>query len=125
MDDAVRSRKDAFAPELYNALKADRDAQARSPHELVGLDFDPFLNAQDVPEKYEIGAAAVKGSSSMVPVLFWWGGKRSEKPDVTAEVACKDKACQFINFYYGSAEGPENENLIAALKALTKDRKKK
>jgi hypothetical protein len=44
----VLKSKYAFSPELASKLKEDLAAQEKSPGEIVGLDFDPFLNAQDV-----------------------------------------------------------------------------
>lgn len=47
-DAALKKKPAYFSPELTKALKADAVAAAKSPGDIVGLDFDPFLNAQDV-----------------------------------------------------------------------------
>lgn len=128
VDDVLRQKKEVLSPELYKALKADRDAQKKSRY-IVGLDFDPFLNAQDVASKYEVGAEIAKGGTYWVPVYGWWpGGKgherpeRHKKPDVTAEVKCQGAVCKFVNFHYDSQDDPTNENLIGVLENLKKDR---
>jgi hypothetical protein len=41
---ALSSKASAFAPRLSKALKEDQAATAQSPGEIVGLDFDPFLD---------------------------------------------------------------------------------
>jgi hypothetical protein len=53
-DFALKYRKQAFSSELFRALQEDSDAQAKAT-DLVGLDFDPFLNSQDPCEQYEAG----------------------------------------------------------------------
>jgi hypothetical protein len=44
-----------FESGLLAALKEDVAAQAAAKGEIVGLDFDPFLNTQDPAESYEVG----------------------------------------------------------------------
>lgn len=56
-----------LTPKLAAALKADRDAAANSPDEIVGLDFDPFVNAQDFCAPYQArGAAPFQGRLDVV-----------------------------------------------------------
>jgi predicted enzyme related to lactoylglutathione lyase len=51
-----------LTPELAAALKADRDAAADNPGEIVGLDFDPFVDAQDFCGPYQArGAVPFEG----------------------------------------------------------------
>lgn len=118
MDDVLKLKKEALSPELFKLLKADRDAQAKSPGEIVGLDFDPFLNAQDVAQKYEFGKAATKNGSEWIDIYGLWNGKKSKKPDLQAQVQCAAR-CVFVNFHYGS-DIPENRDLIKLLKYLRK-----
>ena len=42
---AIQKRYDCFDAPLLSALKKDAAAQTASPTEIVGLDFDPFLNS--------------------------------------------------------------------------------
>ena len=44
-------------------------AYKKSPEEIVGLDFDPFLNAQDIAERYLVGKIIPKGGTSNTPLL--------------------------------------------------------
>lgn len=122
-DSVLLHKKEVLSPDLYKLLKADRDTQAKSPGELVGLGFDPFLNAQDVAQKYEFGKAMLKGSYYWVDVYGLWNGEKSKKPDLTAEVSCSATACQFVDFHY-EAERPEDRSLIQELKMLKKRRVK-
>jgi hypothetical protein len=124
VEDVLKSRRSALSPELLRMLKEDLDASARSRDEIVGLDFDPFLNAQDTAERYEVGKATAKGDSYWVEVYGIWSGKKSEKPDVVAEVAFREGHWSFVNFHYGKTELPENENLLSVLKALKRERQK-
>jgi len=124
VEDVLKYRRTALSPELFRALKEDLDASAKNSDEVVGLDFDPFLNAQDTAERYVIGSVAAKGDTFWVEVYGIWSGKKSEKPDAVAEVACKAGQCFFVNFHYGKTELPENENLLSVLKALKKERQK-
>lgn len=124
LEDVLKYRRSALTPELYGALKEDLAASAKNPDEVVGLDFDPFLNAQDVAERYVLGKVTAKGATFWVGIYGIWSGKKSDKPDVTAEVACKEGKCLFVNFHYGKTELPENENLLSVLKALKKEREK-
>ncbi len=124
MDDVVLKKKEVLSPTLYQALKADRDAQEKVPGEIVGIDFDPFLGAQDIAQKYVLGEPILKGSTYWISVNGWWNGKKPKKPDVTAEVQCQAAACVFTNFHYDPQGIPENENLLSVLKVLAKDRQK-
>jgi hypothetical protein len=44
---AIKTKSSVFSPQLALALKEDSAAQAKAEGEIVGLDFDPFLNSQD------------------------------------------------------------------------------
>lgn len=116
-------KKEVLSPDLYKLLNADREAQAKSPGELVGLGFDPFLNAQDVAQKYEFGKAVLKGSNYWIDVYGLWNGEKSKKPDLTAEINCSAAACQFVDFHY-EEERPQDRSLIQVLKVLKKEKMK-
>jgi hypothetical protein len=57
-------------------LKEDLAASKKSPGEIVGLDFDPFLNAQDIAERYLVGKITPKGDHYWVEVFGVWGGRK-------------------------------------------------
>src|SRR5689334_19920193 len=50
----LRYRGSSLSSELVRRLREDADAQAKVKGEMVGLDFDPFLNAQDPCERYRV-----------------------------------------------------------------------
>ncbi|HEX9510533.1 MAG TPA: hypothetical protein VF939_08620 [Puia sp.] len=52
---AINQRGEYFDIPLRKALIDDAKAQSKAT-ELVGLDFDPFLNAQDVALGYQTGS---------------------------------------------------------------------
>jgi hypothetical protein len=122
VEDVLKYRRSALSPELYRALKEDLAASAKNSDEVVGLDFDPFLNAQDVAERYVIGKVTANADTFLIEIYGIWSGKKNEKPEVVAEVARKAGQCFFVNFHYGKTELPENENLLSVLKGLKKER---
>lgn len=122
--DALEKRKSDFSEDLYKQLKADFDAQDKEPDEIVGLDFDPFLNGQDFAEKYIAGEVIERAGRFFVDVHSMSQGKKSEKPQVVPELTRRNGKWVFLNFHYGKTSIPENENLISILKALKNDRSK-
>lgn len=121
----MTKKKYLLSPALYKALKADEDAAAKSPGEIVGLDFDPFYNAQDYADKYVVGNVKQKGAVYLVDVWGLWEGKKRDKPDVVAEVQQVNGKWIFTNMHYGKSNIPENENLLSILRALKKERGEK
>lgn len=117
---AVQQRSQLFSPELIKELKEDLRVSAKSPGEVVGLDFDPFLNAQDVATRYGLGKATSRNGKWYVPVYGTWNGKKNAKPDVVPELTCNNGKWIFTNFDY---EGPPKSNLLAVLKQLREERK--
>jgi len=96
---ALKYKRAAFSPELAQLLREDSAAQARC-EELVGLDFDPFLNSQDPAERYEVGGITLRGQHYRADIYSVQSGKRSEKPSVSAELAKGDGHWIFVNFFY-------------------------
>jgi hypothetical protein len=121
---AVKQKKANFSPELVRRLKDDADASAKVSSEIVGLDFDPFLNAQDIGERYTVGKVTKKGPNYLAEVYGSWNGKKSVKPDVTPELSNQGGHWIFENFHYQHTNIPENENLLSVLSTLKKDREK-
>jgi hypothetical protein len=97
----LKSIRSDMSPQLVKLLEEDSAAQAKC-EELVGLDFDPFLNTQDPAERYEVGKIAQKGKRYQAEIYSVRSGQRSEKPDVIAEVAQRDGHWFFVNFSYSS-----------------------
>src|SRR6266851_10290261 len=116
-DQALSKRSAAFDPPLLRALKIDADAQRRTPDDIVGLDFDPFLNSQDPDHKYMVGDVTESGGAYLVNVYGVRKGKREAKPSVVAELKPAKDSFVFTNFRYG-ADG----DLVAILKQLADER---
>jgi hypothetical protein len=121
----LKRRLADFSPDLVRALNGDLAASKKHPGEIVGLDFDPFLAAQDVAMRYVTGKVTQKGERYFVPVYGFWDGKKHARPDVTPELTHQHGKWVFVNFHYAKdPKHPENENLLAVLRALRDERKK-
>jgi hypothetical protein len=115
---AIAKRGALFDPPLLKALKEDAEAARNSPGDIVGLDFDPFLNSQDPDDKYVVGGVTETDGLYRVDVYgIRKGKKRETKPNVVAEVKPAKDSFVFTNFRYG-ADG----DLVAILKQLADDR---
>ncbi len=123
---ALKHKKDIFTPILFNALRDDFAASAKVSDEIVGLDFDPFLNTQDPCKRYEVGNTIQKGDSYWIEVYGICSGKRSKKPDVWPEVVRTNGRWQFANFHYEheAKAYPDSDDLMGILKLLREDREK-
>ena len=122
-EEAVLAAKPALlTPALQRELKEDYDASAKSPDEIVGLDFDPFLNTQDPCERYDVGKVTMHGADrASVEIFSVCEGKRSPKPDVIADVVFANGRWQFENFEYPDS----HENLRSVLKKLEQERSRR
>jgi hypothetical protein len=116
----LKYKRSLFSPELLRALKIDSDAQARSPHKLVGLDFDPFISAQEYADGCVAEKVMQKGDRYFVEVHDIWSGSKSADPDVVAELALKDGHWFFVNFHYGNSA----PSLLSVLKSLRERRRR-
>ena len=124
-EDLILAKKRAsFSLELVRRLDEDRLAAKRSPGEIVGLDFDPVLNAQDVAQRYITGKVTTKGDRFKVEVFGVWGGKEGESPDVVAELMRNGQRWKFVNFYYPSRDKTPKDDLLHVLASLRSDRLK-
>src|SRR5215472_18070193 len=121
----LREKRSSFSPELVKGLKEDLAASKKSPGEIVGLDFDPFLNAQDIAERYLVGKITPKGDHYWVEVFGVWNGQKNSNPDVVPELALENGHWIFTNFHYGKTGIPVNENLVSILQILKKERGQK
>lgn len=116
---ALKKKSSLFSPELAQALKADAAAQAKVEGEIVGLDWDPFLNTQDPAPRYEAGKVTTKGDRALVEVMGIPSGEKNAKPDVLVELTLSDGKWRFTNFR--SADG---NDLLSSLKELRDARQK-
>jgi hypothetical protein len=114
----LRYRPADVSPKLRRALRTDSEAQAEAAGGIVGLDFDPFLNTQDPNKRYVIGRVAERNGRCWAPVYGASPGRKSAKPDVTAELVLKGRRWLFANFHYGKSKNTEDEDLIDLLTHL-------
>jgi hypothetical protein len=119
-DLVLKQRSSAFDSALSRELKEDADAQSRVQGEIVGLDFDPFLAAQDPCERYEVVGVQKNAESYLVTVRGVGGCENHQDPDVAAEVIARDGAWLFTNFHYPRSGGGD---LLTILNKLRDDRK--
>ena len=122
-DLALEHKSYAFSHQLLRQLKEDSEAQAKVEGEIVGLDFDPFLNSQDVDEGYVTGKVTRKGGSCWVEVYGTRSGRRSRQ-HVGPGLKLKNGHWLFVNFHYPNASRREFENLLSQLKSLRDQRQR-
>jgi hypothetical protein len=84
------------------------------------LDFDPFLCSQDPAQRYLAGKTTRQGGACLVEIRR--SGHVAGRPDVVAELTYGDDRWTFVNFHYGKSAYSEDENLLATLKTLQRDR---
>ncbi|HRF60201.1 MAG TPA: DUF3828 domain-containing protein [Fimbriimonadaceae bacterium] len=119
---ALKEKGSNFSKELVQRLNEDYRAAAKSPDEIVGLDFDPVLNGQDFADKYVATKVTKKGNRYLVEVFAVYGGKRDSKPAVIPELQRSGSRWVFMNFHY--PDHPKPDNLLNILKRLKADRDK-
>ena len=112
---AVHDRAALFSPALAAALRADSVASAASPNEVVGLDGDPFLNAQDSCDRYASAGVAEVGDRFLVQVLGSGGCPDHTAADVTVEVTPTNGNPVFTNFIYSPRDRDDLMSLLAYL----------
>jgi len=118
-DVALKKRSADFSPELSKALKEDSAAAAKNPGEIVGIDWDPFLNSQETVDRCEVGKVTEKNGAFRVEVYDFLDGKKDKKPQIIAEVKSVNGHWVFVNFW-----NPDKGNLLDELRQLAKSRKK-
>ncbi|MEP6673250.1 MAG: DUF3828 domain-containing protein [Chthoniobacter sp.] len=116
---AIKKKSSAFSAELLQALKEDMIASSKSPGEIVGLDWDPFLNSQSDIDRCLLGNITSKNGAFRVEIYDVLGGKKDKKPAIIAEVKQENGHWIFVNFW-----NPDGGNLLSELRALSKERKK-
>jgi hypothetical protein len=123
-DQALITRPRNFSLELRRRLTEDGAAAAKSPDEIVGLDFDPFTNSQDPASRYVAKRVYRSGKGYRVEVHGIINGKPNEAPDVIPELVQSRGRWMFVNFHY-PAEGKEpKSDLLGVLKELRDARRK-
>jgi hypothetical protein len=108
-------RRALFAPALAALIDADERASAANADEVVGLDFDPLTAAQDVMERFEVGAARIDGAQADVPVTIRMEGSRYV---VHVKLARSSAGWRITNIRYPAEQG----DLAGILRQLAADR---
>jgi hypothetical protein len=114
---ALQTSPQSFDAALMQALKEDLAAAAKSPDEIVGLDFDPFLNAQDLCAPYTAGKVTQDGDTYKVEVFGHGCGEKPGQPTVIPILKQRQGSWVFVNFIY-----PGNGDLLSVLRDLKKGR---
>ncbi|HUJ32601.1 MAG TPA: hypothetical protein VLY23_15070 [Candidatus Acidoferrum sp.] len=120
VDIALKNRSSQLSPELVRALKENAAAEAKGGGQTQAMDFDPFLNSQDIADRYVIGDIAQKDKTYWVEVYGIWSGRKRLRPDVVPELEFRHGQWIFVNFHYGQRKG---EDLLNLLKSLRDDRR--
>jgi hypothetical protein len=119
---AIRQRGPSFTKQIIAALREDSVAAAKEPNEVVGLDGDPFLNAQEYCKQYRATRATASGPNYLVDVVGGGGDCPAHtKPDIIVELTRREGRWVFLNFRYPD-QNPGD--LLGLLQLLKKDRKK-
>jgi hypothetical protein len=108
---------------LLRALRADLAAQKRTPGEIVGLDFDPFLNSQDIADAYTAQGVSQRGDRYFVNVFARTGRQNSTRPAVIPELELQHGKWVFVNFHYpGETPRSSGDDLLSILRKLRAER---
>ncbi len=103
---ALRDRPALFAPVLLAALRGDVAASAKNPDEVVGLDWDPFLNTQDPCNPYRVGQVTRRGDTILVAVKGQCPDTAPHAgPDVIAELGQVSGGWAFLDFRHAADRG--------------------
>jgi|HubBroStandDraft_5_1064220.scaffolds.fasta_scaffold34341_3 hypothetical protein len=121
----AKARPHALSASLQKQLDADYRASAANSQEIVGLDFDPFLNSQDPSKKFAVQNVTVKDGGCTAEVRGVADGGLQER--VNPELDQKGGAWEFINFHYPGADPKDGgeQDLVSILKQLSEDRHKR
>src|SRR5579862_6039948 len=66
-DVTFKQQRSHFTKALCSLMDVVDAKAAANPNEVVGLDFDPIINAQEEANSYEVGAAKAEGKGFLVP----------------------------------------------------------
>jgi hypothetical protein len=119
---AMKLKPTVLSNDLKQALLADLAASRKNSGEIVGLDFDPFVNSQDPAPHYRVGKTSLKNGTCWAEIRGLPAPDKASQPDATAELRLEAGQWKFVNFHYGTDSGPEDENLMSVLRRLKNDR---
>lgn len=124
---ALKQKSVYFDATLGSAIKKDYTGQPANAGEILGLDGDPFLNAQDTGFDYQAGNVKQVGNKFLVDIH---GGPKGQSKKETlasetviiAQVVNLKGQWKFTNFLYPVKQG--GGDLLTVLANLRKDRLK-
>lgn len=121
--DPLKSKRWPFSAAIVAALRADEEAQAKTTDDVVGIDFDPYLNAQDTCFPYKAGKVTASGSQYRVELFDSnCSSSHPEIPTVIAVVEKDGSSWRFVNFLYPGEPGQPDSDLLSVLRQLAKER---
>jgi hypothetical protein len=120
-DRACKDKAASFSAELLKRLNEDYAASQKSKDEVVGLDFDPFLNTNAEPHAKYVASKVTKKNNNFLVQVDGSGGNRTDHTRIIPEVAWKAGKAQFVNFHYDGFKAPD-DNLLSILKTLRNNR---
>ncbi len=110
-----------LSPELLRGLSDDFAAQASDTSgDIVGLDYDPFLAAQDPCDRYVVAGVTRVADRYRVAVRGVGGCEKDTRPDVYAEVVPRGTGWVVVNFRYPR----DSSDLITELSRLKAERRR-
>jgi hypothetical protein len=120
-DDALKQRPDWFSPELKRLLLEDVAASSKCKDEVVGLDWDPFLESQENPSVYAVGKAEKIAQGFRVSVDDKKLPKGDHNPVAQADVTFVGGHWTFVDFVQQPTDPKFRQGLIAILKGYEKN----
>jgi hypothetical protein len=93
-----------LSSELLQALRADSANKARTPGDLVGLDFDPLLASQDPCARYEVGQGSIDRDTVRLALHAVCNGERSAQPELLLLVTQHEANWLIENVQYSHAQ---------------------
>jgi hypothetical protein len=114
---AITEREAAFDSSLADALEEDTRAQREdTTGNIVGIEFDPFLNAQDICGRYVAGPVRRGETGFLVYVVAACDGRSDSLPSLVAEVMARGGAWVFTNFLYPGEPASDLRTVLADLR---------
>ncbi len=113
--DGIRGRPDSFSPELKRLLEEDYAAARKCPSDVVGLDWDPFLETQDSPGAYRVGKVEKTAQGFRMSVDDM-KARGVNNPVAQADVAFVGGHWMFVDFVEEPTDPKSRQGLVAILK---------
>ena len=114
--DGIHGRPDSFSLELKRLLDEDYAASRKCPSEVVGLDWDPFLETQDTPGAYVVGQVEKTAQGFRMSIDDRKIPKGERNPVAQADVAFVGRHWMFVDFVEEPTDPKLRQGLVAILK---------